>query len=254
MPIAAIYDIHGHLPALEAVLADIGRLEVDAILVGGDLAAGPMPREVLDLLMSLGSRARFIRGNADREMVTLYDRYRNSGPEGKSAAPEMDVWAAQQLTVTQRDFLARLPERLVLDIEKLGPVLFCHGSPRSDDEIITRTTGERRMGAMLTGVTEQVIVCGHSHVQFDRFVAGKRVVNPGSVGMAYEGTPGAYWALFGPAVTLKHTTYDVERAARLIRATPFPDAEQFAETILKPPPAEQATKFFEKVAAERSAR
>ncbi|HEV2108969.1 MAG TPA: metallophosphoesterase family protein [Thermomicrobiales bacterium] len=251
MRVAAIYDIHGNLPALEAVLADIDRIGVDIILVGGDLAAGPMPCETLDLLMSLGNRVRLIRGNADRELVAHYDLpgeqpIRESDPELARAA-----WAAQQLTRVQRDFLAGLAERAVIDVDDLGPVLFCHGSPRSDEEIITRVTPEARMREMLAGAREGIIVCGHTHVQFDRVVADTRMVNAGSVGMPYEGSPGAYWALLGPTVALRRTTYDVEHAASLIRSTGFPNADAFADTVLKPPTAEEATAFFEQVAAER---
>lgn len=253
MQVAAIYDIHGNLPALEAVLAEIDRAGVDVILVGGDLAAGPMPRETLDLLRSLGGRARLIRGNADREMVSHYDSRSDQAMDGGDPAQATWSWADQQLTRAQRDLLSDLPEQVVIDVDALGPTLFCHGSPRSDEEIITRATSEARMQTMLAGVREHIVVCGHTHVQFDRVVGDKRVVNAGSVGMPYEGEPGAYWALLGPTVALQRTTYDVQRAASLIRSTGFPDAAAFAaDNVLRSPSAEEATAFFEQLAAERN--
>jgi diadenosine tetraphosphatase ApaH/serine/threonine PP2A family protein phosphatase len=130
------------------------------------------------------------------------------------------AWAAQQITEAQRNVLASLPETVVLDIEGLGPTLFCHGSPRSDEEIITRLTADERLDEMLAGAAENVVVCGHTHVQFDRAHGGKLVVNAGSVGMHNEGRPGAYWLLMEPKVELRRTLYDIEDAAR-IRATGY---------------------------------
>ena len=132
--------------------------------------------------------------------------------------------------------------------------MFCHGSPRGDEEILTRATPEERLRQALASVTEDVVVCGHTHMQFDRVVAGKRVVNAGSVGMPYEGRPGAYWALLGPDVNLRRTTYDVEAAANLIRSTDFPGADEFAsDNVLHPPTADEVTDFFERLADERAA-
>jgi predicted phosphodiesterase len=143
-----------------------------------------------------------------------------------------------------------LPDTHVIGVEGLGDVLFCHGSPRSDEEILTRATPPERLSDILTGVEQRVVVCGHTHVQFDRTVGGVRVVNAGSVGMPYEDEPGAYWALFGPDVDLRRTEYDLERAATAVRATAFPDAEEFAaEHILHPASAEEATEHFERMAA-----
>ncbi len=252
--VAAIYDIHGNLPALEAVLGDIEGAQPDLILVGGDVATGPMPRETVDLLRSLGARARFVRGNADREVVTRHDHL----DEGRERA-DGDVferitdWTARQLTREQRDFLAAFPQSIVLQIRGLGEILFCHGSPRSDEEIITYATPEDRMRSMLVGVAQQVVVCGHTHSQFDRVVAGTHVINAGSVGMPYEGQPGAYWALLGPDVSLRRTSYDLQRAADSIRVCGMPGAEEFVrENVLEVPTAQEATELFERMAEERS--
>lgn len=249
--VAVISDIHGNQPALEAVLAEIERERPDLIVVGGDVASGPMPAECIERLMALGERACFLRGNADREVVARFDDPSAAAGAGADPAAQSADWAAGQINRSQRDFLASFPETISLEIDGLGAVLFCHGSPRSDEEIITAISPESRLRPMLAGVTESVVVCGHTHVQFDRTVAGKRVVNAGSVGMPYEGQPGAYWAMLGPDVTLRRTEYDFERAAARIRTSGYPDAEEFArENVLHPPSAEDATAFFEQLAEQ----
>jgi diadenosine tetraphosphatase ApaH/serine/threonine PP2A family protein phosphatase len=125
-------------------------------------------------------------------------------------------------------------------VSGLGSVLFCHGSPRSDDELVTFETPELRMRALLEGVTDEVLVTAHTHIQFDRTVADIRSVNPGSIGMPYEGRSGsAYWATLGPDVDLRRTDYDVHEAVRRYRASDDPLAEQMVEILLEPPtPAE----------------
>jgi len=246
MRVAAIYDIHGNLPALEAVLTEIEQAGVDLIVVGGDVAAGPMPGATIDRLLALGPRARFVRGNADREMVAAWDR-RGGGRDPGTASPleHTAAWAAERLTRAQRDFLASFEEQVVIKIEGLGTVRFCHGSPRGDEEIITVATPGTRLRAILTGVGEDVVVCGHTHMQFERWQHGTHVVNAGSVGMPYEGVPGAYWVILGPRVEFRRTPYDAERAAAQIRATGFPGVEEFVRgNILAPPfPIEAVTVF-----------
>ena len=159
-------------------------------------------------------------------------------------------WDHERLTEEQLAFLASLPHPLSRDVDGLGSVLFCHGSPRSDEEIITAITPPKRLDPMLDGVREQVIVCGHTHVQFDRIVGDRRLVNAGSVGMPYEGAAGiACWALLGPYVELRRSHYDIESAAEAIRASGYPDAEEFVqEYILAPASAEEATAHFEGLA------
>lgn len=227
MRVAALYDVHGNLPALEAVLAD-ATSAADLVLVGGDVAAGPFPRETLALLRDLGERAVFVRGNADRASVP-------------------------GLGDDERSFLASLPLTVTLDVHGLGPTLFCHATPRSDEEIVTAITPDERLREVFGAVAENTVVCGHTHVQFDRRAGSVRVVNAGSVGMPYEGRPGAYWALLGPDVALRSTEYDVERAAERIRASGYPGAGEWAsEYVLHPHPAEEATEFFEQLATGAS--
>jgi putative phosphoesterase len=245
MRVAALYDIHGNLPALEAVLAEIEEIRPDVILVGGDMALGPFPRETLERLSSLGEGVRFIRGNADRVLVE--EVHEMTGP---SPWPERQAWTRAQLTDGQRRLLASLSHAATLDVDGLGEVLFCHGSPRSDEEIITRATSPERLSEILSGVEQQVVVCGHTHVQFDRMIAAVRLVNAGSIGMPYEDDPGAYWALLGPDVELRRTEYDLDRAAAAIRASNFPGADEFAdENVLHPAGADEATEEFERMAA-----
>jgi predicted phosphodiesterase len=239
MRVAALYDVHGNLPALEAVLSD-----VDAehhVLCGGDLVAGPMPVQCLERLRERG--ATFIRGNTDRAVA---------GGVGGVDDPwaERARWVREQLNEEQLAFVGGWPHPLSLEVDGLGPVLFCHGSPRSDEEILTAITPPKRLDPILDGVREQVIVCGHTHVQFDRIVGDRRLVNAGSVGMPYEGEAGiACWALLGPQVELRRSRYDAEAAAAAIRASGYPDAEEFVqEYILAPASAEEATAHFEGVA------
>ena len=245
--VAALYDIHANLPALEAVLGDVEHVGAELVVVGGDFASGPFPRETLERLAALGERVLFLRGNADREVAS-----------GETSVPELAEavrWCADRLTSKQLAWLARLPETLAVDVGGLGPTLFCHGSPRSDEEIVTRATPEARLAEIVAGVEERVVVCGHTHVQFDRRFGDRRMVNAGSVGMPYEGRPGAYWALLGPGVELRHTDYDLDRAAGLIRASGFPDADELVrENILASPSADEATELFERIAGERAAR
>jgi len=241
MRVAALYDVHANLPALEAVL---GELDGETILVGGDVALGPMPKQTLALLRERG--ATFIRGNCDREV---------SAPgEGDEPWTRRARWVHEQLDDEELDFLRGLPHPLPLEVDDLGDVLFCHGSPRSDEEILTAITPPKRLDPILDGVTQDLVVCGHTHAQFDRLVGDRRLVNAGSVGMAYEGEPGiAAWALLGPTVELRRTPYDVEAAAAIIRETGFPDADELVnEALLHPPSAEEVTAHFESLAERQS--
>ena len=160
----------------------------------------------------------------------------------------------EQLDDEDLAFLRELPHPLPLEVDGLGEVLFCHGSPRSDEEILTAITPPKRLDPILDGVTQDVVVCGHTHAQFDRLVGDRRLVNAGSVGMAYEGEPGiAAWALLGPTVELRRTRYDVEAAAALVRETGFPEAHELVnEALLHPPSAEEVTAHFEHLASQQS--
>jgi putative phosphoesterase len=249
--VAAIYDVHGNLPALEAVLADLGSVNPDLVVLGGDVVAGPMPAEVLDRLAALGERICFVRGNADREVVAAYhDRLYADAIDVADPAERVAAYAASKIGRGHRDLLASFAERLVVEVEGVGQVLFCHGSPRSDEEIITVATTEGRLRGILAGVDQDLVVCGHTHAQFDRRVGDKRVVNAGSVGMPYQGKPvGAFWLLLGTGgVSLRRSDYDLDRAVGRIRATGYPDAEDMAEILLEPPDPQWVASFFEQQA------
>lgn len=250
MRVAALDDIHGNLPALEAVLAEVDAAGVDCIVLGGDIAAGPMPAETLDLLFGLGDRVVALHGNADRELVGVFDGEPPS-PSIPEAWREAALWCGRSVERRHRDYLAGLPPALTLDVDGVGEVLFCHATARNDVEIFTAVSPEERVAPMFAEVSADLVVCGHTHTQFDRRIGGLRVVNAGSVGMPYA-EPGAYWLLLGPGVELRRTDYDLEAAAARIRATGYPAAEEFAaHNVLRPPSAAEATAFFER-AAQRS--
>ena len=240
MRLAALYDIHGNLPALEAVLAAVRSAEVDQIVIGGDVVPGPMPRGSIDRLLAVETPIRFIAVNGDREIVSLRRDGRSGGfPE---IFRPMMQWVAEQLTPADEAWLAGWPATLTINMPAIGEVLFCHATPRSDSEIFTRATPEAAVATALNGVSAGLVVCGHTHMQFDRVVGGIRVVNAGSVGMPFQ-EPGAYWLLLdsnragdGQHIELQRTVYDLESAAGAVRGTSYPLAATFAaDSILRPP-------------------
>ena len=229
--VAALYDIHGNLPALEAVLRDVRGADVDHIVIGGDVLPGPMPRETLACLRDLDVPLQFIQGNGDREVMS---------PTG--AVPEIQResmrWNAGQLRPEDERLLASWPLTLRVQIPGIGDVLFCHATPRNDTEIFTRQTPDDPLLPIFGSLGVALAVCGHTHMQFDRTIGTVRVVNAGSVGMPF-GDPGAYWLLLGPDVQLRRTSYDLAEAANRIQSTTYPDAEEFAARNVLQPPSEK---------------
>ena len=180
MPVAALYDIHGNLAALDAVLAEVP--DDATILVGGDICAGgDHPSATLARLRGLGDRVVWLRGNADRELHPAEDGL---------APAEFLAEARAQLSAEEIEFLHDLPPT-----QRIGDVLYCHASPRNDLDIFTERTPEERIAFLFEDLDAPTVVCGHTHTQYERTVAGVRVVNAGSVGMPYEEEPGAYWLL-----------------------------------------------------------
>ena len=238
MVIAALYDIHGNLPALEAVLPQVRAAGATMVVVGGDVLPGPMPVESLDLLAALDVPVRYLSGNGDRETLAAAD-----GREMTTVPPVYQPlvrWGAEQLRADQVAALRRWPKTVEVELEGLGAVLFCHATPRNDMDIFTRLTPDALIAPAFADVTAHVVVCGHTHMTFDRHVGTIRVLNAGSVGMPFD-TPGAHWLLLdagGPRVM--QTTYDLEAAARRIRATDYPDADAFAANYVLRTPGEEA--------------
>jgi len=245
MRIAAIYDIHGNLPALEAVLQEIRQAGVDQIVVGGDVVPGPMPRQTLACLLDVGIPAQFIHGNGETAVLAQMAGSEPTAVPGQYRP--IIRWTAQQLDPEYQRLLVGWPETLRIEIPGLADVLFCHATPRNEDEIFTRLTAEDRLRPVFEGIEVRVVVCGHTHMQFDRMIGKIRVVNAGSVGMPF-GKPGAYWLLLGPDVHFRHTPYDLTKAAERIRTTNYPQAHDFAaRNILQPPSETEMLELFSRV-------
>jgi predicted phosphodiesterase len=252
MRVAAVNDVHGNIDALDAVLAEVDAEPPDAIVFGGDVSVGPFAAEVLDRLMSL-ENAYFVQGNADRELVTAFDEGLKYDPDEDHLARRAGGWVAERLSRDQRDFAASFEDTVTLDVDGLGPTLFCHGSPRSDSEIITKLTPEERLAEFVSRTQEHVVVCGHTHMQFDRRVGGTRVLNAGSVGMPYEGKRGAFWLLLGPDANFRRTDYDVEAfVARMRAEADYFEADDFAAMLLRPLNPDEVAAFFEGIGPEPS--
>ena len=220
MRVAALYDVHANVPALEAVLADVERERVDTIVFGGDLTWGPEPSEALTIVRSL-PHARFVRGNCDREP---------------------DEWERSRLSAEDVAFLQGLPESLELDT-----VLYCHATPRSDEEIVTPATSDEDLAEILEGVEQQAVIAGHTHMQQDRQIGAVRFVNAGSVGLPYEGELAAFWALVDDGeIELRKTSLEVDRVADAFRRSDWPRAEELLrENVLASVTREEATAQIE---------
>jgi predicted phosphodiesterase len=239
MRVAALYDIHGNLPALEAVLAEIRSADVDMVLVGGDVLPGPMPAETLACLANLDVPVRYIHGNGDR--VVVAQATGGDISEVPDQHREVIRWTARQLRPGDTTWLAGWPPTCELTIDGLGDVLFCHATPRNDTEVFTRLTPEDRLLPVFAGIDVPVVVCGHTHVQFERTVGHVRVVNAGSVGVPFSQPTGAYWLLLGPAIELRRSDYDFSLAAERMRATGMPRVEDLSVRYVLSPPTEEET-------------
>jgi predicted phosphodiesterase len=236
--VAAVYDVHGNLPALGAVLADPRCADADVVVCGGDLVVGPYPAECLDTLEALGDRIRFLRGNCDREAVETPE----AGALGVASS-----WSNERLGPERAARVARWPLTVELDLPGVGRTLFCHATPTSDVPILTRITPEGAVREALGEVDADVVVCGHTHVQYDRRVGSTRLVNAGSVGMPYEGSGDARWAILGDdGLELVTTAYDTEAALNALERAGFPLFRQWlVDSLRGEVSAEEATASFE---------
>jgi putative phosphoesterase len=250
MRIAVLADVHGHLPALEAVLADVEAAGVDAIVLNGDIATGPMPAPTLDRLMALGDRVVWVHGNCERELVAAYDGHVD--PALPDVVRRPTEYGASKLSRHHRDRLADLPLSVTLDVTGLGSVRFCHATTRSDTEIVLVDSPVDRYREAFAAVTESTVVLGHTHMPFDRLADRRRFVNPGSVGMPY-GDAAACWAVLGPDVVLRRTPVDPQASAATFRAeaADYPGLAEFiAENVLTVPSDAEALAVFTGWAAE----
>jgi putative phosphoesterase len=239
--VAALYDTHGNVAALEAVLGELAAARPDLVVFGGDTVNGPFPRETLARLQTLDLPAVQLRGNGERGLLSASE---DAG----------DRWCAGQLDDAERSVLASFQTSLTLDLPGLGRTLFCHAAPDDDEQIVTPLTPDDVLRGVYGGLGVDLVVLGHTHVQLDRRVDGLRLVNPGSVGWPYADGPGAYWALLEDGrVELRRTGYDLGAAAAAIAGSDWPGAEAFArDNVLAVPSAAEASAFFERQREERA--
>lgn len=232
--VAVISDVHGNAVALAAVLHDVQRISPDLIVCGGDLTWGPQPQETLQLARAVGVPVRYVRGNAERALLE---------PSDKPTPRER--WLLERHSAEDIAFIRTFEENVVIDLAALGRVRFCHGSPRSDEECITPATPDRRIRELMAGVAEQILVSAHTHIQFDRAVAGIRSINAGSVGMPYEGRDGAFWAVLGTDVELQCTGYPLADAVAAYRASGDPLTDAMIEILESSPTRDEVIEHAE---------
>jgi predicted phosphodiesterase len=246
MRVAALYDVHANMPALEAVLEHVREAHVDLIVFGGDVIPGPMTRETLADILHLDIPTQFIHGNGELAVLAQIDASdpgavtywgTTSGAPLPDPVREVVRWTARDLLPDHAAILRSWPKTLRLDIPTFGSVVFCHGTPTSETDAFTRLTPEEVLLPVFAQCDADIVVCGHTHMQFDRMIGTTRVVNAGSVGAPF-GRTGADWLLLGTDVELRHTSYDLAAAAERVRQTNYPHADEFAATSILTPPSE----------------
>ena len=237
MKILALYDIHGNVEALDAVLADPRAARPDAVVVGGDAVPGAFARRTLDRLEALAVPVHWLRGNGERETAEAVGA-------GEPAEDDVVVRYAQisadELGEERARALGELPLTVALD-----GVTFFHATPSSDAEILTRVSSPERWAAALSGLTG-LAVAGHTHQQDDRVVSGVRFVNAGSVGLPYEGDGAARWAWIEDGEPeLRATAYDAAGAGERMLAAGWPDERSIAAALTDPIDPVVITELFE---------
>jgi len=219
----------------------MAREDLDGIVWTGDLSWGWQAEETLELVSGVPLPAHYVRGNAERALIEL-----DAGT--RSRPTEREQWMLAQHDARRLAFLASFADQVSVEIEGLGATVFCHGSPRSDNECLTAETTAERIAEAMAGVDERVLVTGHTHCQYDRVVAGVRSINPGSVGMPYEGCAGAaFWAVLGPDVELRVTDFDVAEALAAIRATDDPASKAMIAELTTPSSREELIEHAERL-------
>ena len=237
MKILALYDIHGNPDALEAVLTDPRATDPDIVVIGGDAVPGPEASATLDRLQTIDPPVRWVRGNGEREVA-----------EAVGQDPSPDDLSARTAAITARELgqrQARALGALPLTTQVDG-VLFCHATPRRDDEMLTRLSAAERWSDALNGVEAGLIVAGHTHQQDDRIVAGARFVNAGSVGLPYEGDGAARWLWIDDGVPeLRSTAYDAADAGARFLAGGWPDEQSIRAALIDRVEPIVITRIFE---------
>jgi predicted phosphodiesterase len=244
MNVLALYDIHGNLDALEAVLADRRVTGADAIVVGGDVVPGAFAAECLSLLRGLEPSLHWVRGNGEREVAAAAASGVDPASLSSDALAELTAAVtASALAADTSSWLGTLPTTVELD-----GVLYCHATPRRDDEMITRISPAERWAEVLGGVELPLVVAGHTHQQDDRRIGSVRFVNAGSVGLPYEGDPAARWAWICDGVPeLRRTEYHGAAAGRRMLAAGWPDERSIEGGLIDPVDPMFVTKLFEGV-------
>jgi putative phosphoesterase len=237
--VAVLSDVHGNHPALRAVLAVLETElaapdPVDTVVFLGDLTWGPEPRAVLKAASTLPVPTYFVRGNAERAVSELA-----AGTRAAVAGRSLDAWmldAHGEAGIAQVSGFAQA----VTLATPIGATWFSHGSPRSDIELLTPATSAERLTAATAGITERIIVHGHTHLQYQRAVGDLTVIAPGSVGIPYAtgDTPGARWAIIDESITLRTTPYDIEEAIHAAERAGYPSTG-YARHLRTPPTLEE---------------
>jgi predicted phosphodiesterase len=232
MRIALLADIHGNLPALDAVLDEVERENVDQILCLGDVAVGPQPTDTLARIRALGCPV--LMGNWD---AWFLDGFPSLPDDLGRKLVEIGAWWAGQLGPDERSYMRTFQQVLELDLGTATTLAAFHGSPRSFEEGIYATTPDEEVEEMLDGIKAPLLVCGHTHFQLVRRLGESLVVNPGSVGLAFRRdgeimriAPRAEYGLITVdsdqlAVELRRTVFDVDSLAATMLASGMPHAE-----------------------------
>jgi putative phosphoesterase len=236
--LAVVSDIHGNLPALEAVLAELEADDVDELICLGDVALGPQPHETLERVRGLGCPV--VVGNWD---AWILEGFPQASEEPWSRFVEQGEWWAGKLSADDRSFVRTFQPRVELQLGEAEVACF-HGSPSSYDDMILATTPHDELLRLLDGWHQPLMLGGHSHVQLVRVIEGRLLVNPGSVGLPFRGIPLGELQLISPwaeyavvriersqvSVDLRRTRYDVDAMLRRTIESGAPHAAWWAAT------------------------
>jgi predicted phosphodiesterase len=238
--LVVIGDVHGNTVAFAAVLEEIRADPPDLVVVNGDLSWGAEPEATLAIADELAD-VLLVRGNAESALLRL--------AHDESDPTETEAWMLEQHSRARVAQIEAYAGAVAVEVEGVGRVSICHGSPRGDQELVTPGTPDERMQALLAGAKVDVLVTAHVHLQFERKVLGITSMNAGSIGLQYGGTPAAYWAEIGPEILLRRTAYDVDEAERRVRSSGIPAADRIVQTLREPPSAEEVIEHAERLVA-----